>query len=137
MPALTDHPVTRRFWELLGSIPDLVLLDVRIPGGGGAAVVEAVKKRQPDIKSLGFTVSTNAEDVRIPGGGGAAVVEEVKKRQPDIKSLGFTVSTNAEDVRRLFQAGVDGPLFGQLPSSSMEPWSSVPHLSPTTSKNSA
>ena len=48
-------------------------------------------------------------------------MEEVKKRQPDIKSLAFTVSTNAEDIRRLFKAGVDGPLFGQL--SRRAPWS--------------
>lgn len=44
--------------------PDLVLLDVRIPGGGGALVVETVKKKLPDIKFLAFTVSTNADDVR-------------------------------------------------------------------------
>lgn len=44
--------------------PDLVLLDVQIPGGGGAAVIEAVKKRDEDIKFLAFTVSTNAEDVK-------------------------------------------------------------------------
>ena len=44
--------------------PDLVLLDVRIPGGGGAAVVEAVKKHDETIKFLAFTVSTEADDVR-------------------------------------------------------------------------
>ena len=44
--------------------PDLVLLDVQIPGGGGAAVIEAVKKRDTDIKFLAFTVSTNADDVK-------------------------------------------------------------------------
>jgi len=44
--------------------PDLVLLDVRIPGGGGALVVEAVKKKAPGIKFLAFTVSTSARDVR-------------------------------------------------------------------------
>ena len=44
--------------------PDLVLLDVRIPGGGGALVAEAVKKSNPDIKLLAFTVSTQANDVR-------------------------------------------------------------------------
>ena len=44
--------------------PDLVLLDVRIPGGGGAAVIQAVKKQVSDIKFLAFTVSTNAEDVK-------------------------------------------------------------------------
>lgn len=44
--------------------PDLVLLDVRIPGGGGALVAESVKHSNPDIKLLAFTVSTNANDVR-------------------------------------------------------------------------
>jgi DNA-binding NarL/FixJ family response regulator len=43
--------------------PDLVLLDVQFPGGGGAAVIEAVKPKAPDIKFLAFTVSTSAEDV--------------------------------------------------------------------------
>lgn len=43
--------------------PDLVLLDVRFPGGGGAAVIEAVKPTAPDIKFLAFTVSTSADDV--------------------------------------------------------------------------
>ena len=44
--------------------PDLVLLDVRIPGGGGALVAEAVKKEDPEIKVAAFTVSTSAKDVR-------------------------------------------------------------------------
>jgi DNA-binding NarL/FixJ family response regulator len=43
--------------------PDLVLLDVRFEGGGGAAVIEAVKRRSEDIKFLAYTVSTSAEDV--------------------------------------------------------------------------
>lgn len=43
--------------------PDLVLLDVQFPGGGGAAVIEAIKPKEPDIKFLAFTVSTSAEDV--------------------------------------------------------------------------
>lgn len=49
---------------ILDRQPDLVLLDVRIPGGGGALVVEAVKKESPGIKFLAFTVSTSADDVR-------------------------------------------------------------------------
>lgn len=80
-----DHPLTlyglQRYleerYELVGSAseaasaielilerqPDLVLLDVQFPGGGGAAVVEGVKPKAPDIKFLAFTVSTSAEDV--------------------------------------------------------------------------
>jgi DNA-binding NarL/FixJ family response regulator len=44
--------------------PDLVLLDVRIPGGGGALVAESIRKAEPEIKLLAFTVSTNVNDVR-------------------------------------------------------------------------
>ena len=43
--------------------PQLVLLDVHFPGGGGAAVIEAVKPHAPEVKFLAFTVSTSAEDV--------------------------------------------------------------------------
>lgn len=43
--------------------PDLVLLDVRFEGGGGAAVIEAVKRQNPEVKFLAYTVSTSAEDV--------------------------------------------------------------------------
>jgi len=43
--------------------PDLVLLDVRFEGGGGAAVIEGVKRQSQDIKFLAYTVSTSAEDV--------------------------------------------------------------------------
>lgn len=80
-----DHPLTlfglqkhleQRF-ELVGAAseataaiemilerrPQLVLLDVHFPGGGGAAVIESVKPEAPEVKFLAFTVSTSAEDV--------------------------------------------------------------------------
>lgn len=43
--------------------PELVILDVRIPGGGGAAVVEAVRRHDPEVKFLVLTVSANRQDV--------------------------------------------------------------------------
>lgn len=43
--------------------PDLVLLDVRFDGGGGAAVIEGVKRHNQRVKFLAYTVSTSAEDV--------------------------------------------------------------------------
>ena len=43
--------------------PDLVLLDVRLPGGGGAYVVEQVRRSDPTIRFLAFTVSAERHDV--------------------------------------------------------------------------
>jgi DNA-binding NarL/FixJ family response regulator len=43
--------------------PDVVLLDVHMPGGGGAAVIEGVHDTHPDIVFLALSVSDAAEDV--------------------------------------------------------------------------
>ena len=43
--------------------PDVVLLDVHLPGGGGQAVVEAVKPAQPDVRFLALSASDAPEDV--------------------------------------------------------------------------
>jgi DNA-binding NarL/FixJ family response regulator len=43
--------------------PDVVLLDVHMPDGGGVAVIERVAARQPDVRFLALSVSDAAEDV--------------------------------------------------------------------------
>ena len=43
--------------------PDVVLLDVHMPDGGGLAVLEAVRDRTPDTRFLALSVSDAAEDV--------------------------------------------------------------------------
>ena len=43
--------------------PDVVLLDVHLPGGGGRAVIESVRTRQPEVVFLALSVSDAAEDV--------------------------------------------------------------------------
>jgi DNA-binding NarL/FixJ family response regulator len=43
--------------------PDVVLLDVHLPGGGGRYVIEGVKKTHPEIKFLALSASDAAEDV--------------------------------------------------------------------------
>jgi DNA-binding NarL/FixJ family response regulator len=43
--------------------PDVVLLDVHLPGGGGRAVLEAVRQTDHDIRFLALSVSDAAEDV--------------------------------------------------------------------------
>ena len=43
--------------------PDVVLLDVHMPGGGGRAVIDAVRGERPEVKFLALSVSDAAEDV--------------------------------------------------------------------------
>ena len=50
--------------EMIGErTPDVVLLDVHMPGGGGRAVIEAVGAKHPEVKFLALSVSDAAEDV--------------------------------------------------------------------------
>jgi len=43
--------------------PDVVLLDVHMPDGGGRAVLEALRRSQPQVRFLALSVSDAAEDV--------------------------------------------------------------------------
>jgi DNA-binding NarL/FixJ family response regulator len=43
--------------------PDVVLLDVHLPGGGGQAVVTAIKAEHPDVRFLALSASDAPEDV--------------------------------------------------------------------------
>jgi DNA-binding NarL/FixJ family response regulator len=43
--------------------PDVVLVDVHMPGGGGLAVIENISETNPDVKFLALSVSDAAEDV--------------------------------------------------------------------------
>jgi DNA-binding NarL/FixJ family response regulator len=45
------------------SHPDVVLLDVHMPDGGGLAVIEAVAREDPGVRFLALSVSDAAEDV--------------------------------------------------------------------------
>ncbi|GAA4597534.1 DNA-binding NarL/FixJ family response regulator [Actinoplanes octamycinicus] len=48
----------------IGTIqPDVVLLDVHMPDGGGRAVLESIRRSHPQVKFLALSVSDAAEDV--------------------------------------------------------------------------
>jgi DNA-binding NarL/FixJ family response regulator len=50
--------------ELIGErLPDVVLLDVHMPDGGGPAVVAGVRRDHPDVRFLALSVSDAPEDV--------------------------------------------------------------------------
>jgi DNA-binding NarL/FixJ family response regulator len=44
-------------------LPDVVLLDVHLPGGGGQAVLRGVLPHHPDVRFLALSVSDAPEDV--------------------------------------------------------------------------
>ena len=48
---------------ILATGPDVVLLDVHLPGGGGLAVLEQVQRSLPEVRFLALSVSDAAEDV--------------------------------------------------------------------------
>ena len=45
------------------TVPDVVLLDVHLPGGGGRAVLETLRDELPSVRWLALSVSDAAEDV--------------------------------------------------------------------------
>jgi DNA-binding NarL/FixJ family response regulator len=51
--------------------PDVVLLDVHLPGGGGTEVLRRTTTRHPEVKFLALSVSDAAEDVIAVIRGGA------------------------------------------------------------------
>ncbi|MDO5684075.1 MAG: response regulator transcription factor [Propionibacteriaceae bacterium] len=48
---------------ILQSTPDVVLLDVHLPGGGGGEVIKQVHAKMPELRFLALSVSDAAEDV--------------------------------------------------------------------------
>jgi DNA-binding NarL/FixJ family response regulator len=59
--------------------PDVVLLDVHLPGGGGVEVMRRVAPRAPETKFLALSVSDAAEDVigTIRGGARGYVTKSI------------------------------------------------------------
>jgi DNA-binding NarL/FixJ family response regulator len=50
--------------EMIGErLPDVVLVDVHMPGGGGEAVIRAVLADHPEVRFLALSVSDAPEDV--------------------------------------------------------------------------
>lgn len=43
--------------------PDVVVLDVHLPGGGGSLVIDAVRPQCPAVKFMALTVSSSRDDV--------------------------------------------------------------------------
>ena len=78
--------------EIRGLMPEVALVDVHMPEGGGIAVIEAVAETNPEVKFLALSVSDQAEDViaMIRAGARGYVTKTIEP--PDL----------AEAVRRVY-----------------------------------
>jgi DNA-binding NarL/FixJ family response regulator len=59
----TAQDVDEAIRKIRATTPDVVLVDVHMPGGGGRAVIEAVRPSHPEVSFLALSVSDAAEDV--------------------------------------------------------------------------
>ena len=104
--------------------PDVVLLDVHMPGGGGRAVLEAVTAEAPEVAFLALSVSDAAEDVIdvIRAGARGYVTKNISG--PDLlEAIGRIADGDAVFSPRLAGFVLDafaGPAGGGLPVPSFD-----------------
>lgn len=96
--------------------PDVVLLDVHLPGGGGLAVLEAIRERRPEVRFLALSASDAAEDViRVIRAGARGYVTKTIATDELVDAIARVHAGDAVFSPRLAGfvldafAGVDGP----------------------------
>jgi DNA-binding NarL/FixJ family response regulator len=80
--------------------PDVALLDIRMPGMDGLALLELIKKRFPDVKVVVLSVYTDAEHIEAVLSRGAS---------------GYIVkSINPRDLAAAIRQAVNGTVFNTI-----------------------
>jgi len=112
--------------------PDVVLLDVHLPGGGGKAVIEAIKPEHPEIRFLALSVSDAPEDViAVIRAGARGYVTKTISGPELVDAVNRVASGDAVFSPRL--AGFVLDAFASMPLGSELPGALDPeldHLSP-------
>ena len=106
---------------ILDAEPDVVLLDVHMPGGGGVQVIRAVADRRPAQRFLALSVSDAAEDVIaiIRAGARGYVTKSISAREL-ADAIDRVRGGDAGFSPRL--AGVVlGAFHGEIPESEIDP----------------
>jgi DNA-binding NarL/FixJ family response regulator len=100
--------------------PDVVLVDVHMPGGGGLAVVKAVHETLPDMKFLALSVSDAAEDViaMIRAGARGYVTKSI---QPDELAAAIRRVNEGDAVFSPRLAGFVLDAFAEVVPAPMDP----------------
>jgi len=117
---------------LIGQVkPDVVLLDVHLPGGSGADVVSAVREQCPDVRFLALSASDAPEDViGVIRAGARGYVTKTIGTDELLDAIRRVASGDAVFSHRLAgfvldafaaSAGPDGPAAGQRVQPSFDP----------------
>lgn len=107
--------------ELIGErAPDVVLVDVHMPGGGGAAVIRRVHRDHPDIRFLALSVSDEPHDVigAIRAGARGYVTKSISG--PELVEAIARVA-NGEAVFSPKLAGIVLDAFSSVPTDAVDP----------------
>ncbi|MDQ6616150.1 MAG: response regulator transcription factor [Actinomycetota bacterium] len=109
--------------ELIGERkPNVVLLDVHMPGGGGRAVIDGVAPTHPDIKFLALSVSDAAEDViDVIRAGARGYVTKTISGEELAEAIGRIADGDAVFSPRLAGFVLDAFAAGQAPTGAPTP----------------
>jgi DNA-binding NarL/FixJ family response regulator len=104
------------------TMPEVVLLDVHLPGGGGRAILDALRPELPDVRFLAVSVSDAAEDViAVIRAGARGYVTKTVTRDELLDAIGRVRAGDAIFSPRLagfvldaFAGAIDVPVDAEL-----------------------
>jgi DNA-binding NarL/FixJ family response regulator len=104
------------------TMPEVVLLDVHLPGGGGRAILDALRPELADVRFLAVSVSDAAEDViAVIRAGARGYVTKTVTREELLDAIGRVRAGDAIFSPRLagfvldaFAGAVDVPVDAEL-----------------------
>jgi len=107
--------------ELIGErIPDVVLVDVHMPDGGGEAVIRRVLADHPEVRFLALSVSDAPEDVlAVIRAGARGYVTKAISGPELVEAIQRVADDDAVFSRRL--AGFVLDAFAQVPLEAIDP----------------
>jgi DNA-binding NarL/FixJ family response regulator len=105
----------------LKAAPDVLLLDVHLPGGGGVAVLEGVLARRPSQMVLALTVSDAPEDVIAIVRAGARGYVEKTITTDDLVAAIHSVAGGAPAFSPRLAVFVLEAFAGRAPAAAVDP----------------
>lgn len=105
--------------------PEVVLLDVKLPGGGGRRVIERVRKIMSDVKFMALTVASSREDVaQMMHAGVDGYVTKATLREEDLVDLVLQTAAGRKPVSADvagFLLDIDEDIAGDAPINRLTP----------------